>query len=181
MNRLCRLYLPLIVAFFVTGCSSIHNSIGPDRAESELRDSVEAPVELAGGESPFCAKPEMEIPVTPELVRAPEPFKVNLYFLLDKVEFTPESQVESKKVYKEIIDRDFSEIIIVGHTDTAASNAYNDALSQRRAERVQQDLINMGVPRDVIRISSEGEYRLLIATPDETVEVRNRRVEINAR
>jgi outer membrane protein OmpA-like peptidoglycan-associated protein len=39
----------------------------------------------------------------------------------------------------------------------------------------------MGVSSDVIRISSEGEYRLLIATPDETVEVRNRRVEINAR
>ena len=181
MNNLYRLYLPFIIVFSVTGCGSIHNSIGPDKMQSELRDSVEAPLELVAGESPFCAKPEIEVPAEKEIVRAPEPYIAKLYFLLDQVEFTPESKLESEQVYKKILDRHSSEITIIGHTDTAASNEYNDALSQRRAERVRQDLVEFGVSADVIRISSEGEYRLLIATPDETVEVRNRRVEINAR
>jgi outer membrane protein OmpA-like peptidoglycan-associated protein len=89
--------------------------------------------------------------------------------------------VESREIYQEILDRDFSEIVISGHTDTSASNAYNEALSLRRSQKVRQDLIDYGVPAENIRISAEGEYRLLVSTPDDTVEVRNRRVEINAR
>jgi OOP family OmpA-OmpF porin len=71
--------------------------------------------------------------------------------------------------------------MISGHTDTSASSSYNDELSRRRAERVKQDLINAGVAENTISIVSEGEHRLLVDTPDETVEVRNRRVEITLR
>ena len=76
MNNLCRLYLPFVIAFTLTGCSSIHNAIGPDKAQSDLRGSVEAPMELTGGEVPFCAKPE-------PVVEAPVPYNAKLYFLLD--------------------------------------------------------------------------------------------------
>ena len=181
MNNLYRLYLPFILAFSVTGCSSIHNSISPDKLQSELRESVEAPVELAEGESPFCIVAEIAPAPQREIVRIPEPYNAKLYFLLDQTVFTSESELESKEVYQEILKRNPNEVIISGHTDTSASNAYNDDLSQRRSERVKQDLINLGVSADVINISSEGEYRLLVSTPDETVEVRNRRVEIDLR
>jgi OOP family OmpA-OmpF porin len=181
MINLCRLSLPLLLAFVATGCSSIHNDLGPDKPRSDLRDSVEAPFQLSEGEAPFCAVPPMAIPETPKLVTAPEPFSAKLYFLLDKTEFTQESKVESREIYQDILDREFSEITISGHTDTSASNAYNEALSLRRSQRVRQDLIDAGVPARNIRISAEGEYRPLVSTPDNTVEVRNRRVEINAR
>jgi len=181
MINLCRLSLPLMLTLVATGCSSIHNSIGPEQQRSDLRDSVEAPFQLSEGESPFCNVPPMQIPETPKLVTAPEPFSAKLYFLLDKTEFTQESKVESRDIYQEILDREFSEITISGHTDTSASNAYNEALSLRRSKKVRQDLIDFGVPAENIRISAEGEYRLLVSTPDGTVEVRNRRVEINAR
>lgn len=181
MISLCRLCLPLMVTLVATGCSSIHNSIGPDKHQSDLRESVEAPVEVAAAESPFCNVPPMQLPETPKLETLPEPFSAKLYFLLDKTEYTAESKVESREIYQEILDRKFSEITISGHTDTSASNAYNEALSLRRAKKVRQELIDYGVPGDNIRISAEGEYRLLVSTPDDTVEVRNRRVEINAR
>jgi OOP family OmpA-OmpF porin len=170
-----------MLTLVATGCSPIHNTIGPEQPRSDLRDSVEAPFQLSEGESPFCHVPPMQIPETPKLVTAPEPFSAKLFFLLDKTEFTQESKVESREIYQEILDRDFSEITISGHTDTSASNAYNEALSLRRSKRVRQDLINLGVPAENIRISAEGEYRLLVSTPDGTREVRNRRVEINAR
>jgi OOP family OmpA-OmpF porin len=71
--------------------------------------------------------------------------------------------------------------VLIGHTDTSASDNYNDALSLRRAEKVKQDLIAAGVPAETIRISGRGETDLFVSTPDETVEVRNRRVEISIR
>jgi OOP family OmpA-OmpF porin len=181
MSNLCRLSLPLVFTLVATGCSSIHNTVGPDRQRSDLRESVEAPFQLSEGESPFCHVPPMQLPETPKLVTAPEPFSAKLFFLLDKTEFTDESKADSREIYQEILDREFSEITISGHTDTSASNAYNEALSLRRSKKVRQDLIDAGVPADNIRISAEGEYRLLVSTPDNTREVRNRRVEINAR
>ena len=174
MKTLCRLCLPVTFAFVLAGCSSIHNAIGPDKMQSELREAVEAPLELTGGESPFCVKPApVEIAVVP--------YNGKLYFLLDQTVFTPESLRRSETIYREVLERNSSAITIVGHTDTAASNEYNDALSQRRAEKVRQDLVERGVSADVIEISSHGEYKLEVETPDETVEVRNRRVEIHAR
>lgn len=181
MINLGRLCLPLLVSLVAAGCSPIHSTVGPDQARSDLRESVEAPYQTSGAESPFCEVPPMQIPETPKLVTAPEPFSAKLFFLLDKTEFTEESKVEAREIYQEIVDREFSEIVISGHTDTSASNAYNEALSLRRSQKVRQDLIDYGVPADNIRISAEGEYRLLVSTPDDTVEVRNRRVEINAR
>lgn len=170
-----------MLAFAATGCSSIHNDLGPDRPRSDLRDSVEAPFQLTDGEAPFCNVPPMQLPETPKLITAPEPFTAKLFFLIDQTEFTQASKAESEEIYQEIVDRQFSEITISGHTDTSASSAYNEALSLRRSKKVRQDLIDAGVPAENIRISAEGEYRLLVSTPDNTREERNRRVEINAR
>ena len=181
MINFCRFGLLSMAVLLAAGCSAIHNTIGPEKPQSDLRESVETPVQVSAGESPFCAVPPMEIPDPPKLVTAPEPFSAKLYFQLDQTTFTDESKAESEEIYQEILDRDFSEVTISGHTDTSASDAYNQALSLRRSQKVRQDLIDFGVPAQNIRISAEGEYRLLVATPDDTVEVRNRRVEINAR
>lgn len=181
MNNLYRFCLLIIVAFSMVGCSSIHTSISPDRMQSELRAAVEAPFELAAADSPFCIVPEAVLAKVQPLVRIPAPYSAKLYFLLDQTVFTAESEVESKEVYQQILKRDPSDVIISGHTDTSASYTYNNGLSQRRSEKVKQDLINLGVSAHRINISSEGEYRLLVPTPDDTREVRNRRVEINLR
>jgi outer membrane protein OmpA-like peptidoglycan-associated protein len=181
MINLRRLCVPVLLTLAASACSPIHNTLGPDKQQSDLRPSVEAPVNVASAESPFCEIGPMDIPQTPKLETLPEPFSAKLYFLLDKTEFTAESKAESRDIYQEILDREFSEIRISGHTDTAASDGYNQALSQRRAEKVRQDLISLGVPANNISITAEGEYHLLVATGDNTVEVRNRRVEINAR
>lgn len=174
MKPLHRLFSAFTVSVLVTGCSTIHNAIGPDKSQSEMRASVEAPIELTGEKIDFCIKPIVEEPP------APAPLNAKLYFLLDQTVFTPESLAKSEEIYQQVIGWDASKITIVGHTDTAASNEYNDALSQRRAEKVMNDLIERGVSKDIMDISSHGEYRLEVETPDNTVEVRNRRVEIHA-
>ena len=235
-------YKRLFIASFVgsasvlSGCSVYHNTInlmGPDKPVSELRASIEAPLNLSDAASPFCAKPVTETyMVMPEdgavgivditftdgrqatlegdyqalrllgdepetytgddaevtalfgdaLAAMPaEPYYARLYFILDKDELTADSKAEAAQIYQQITGRENVEIIIVGHTDTAASSAYNDALSLRRAEKVRQNLIDAGVAAEIIKVSGVGERDLLIETPDNTPLPENRRVEINVR
>ncbi|MCL5974936.1 MAG: hypothetical protein M1270_03790 [Gammaproteobacteria bacterium] len=54
-------------------------------------------------------------------------------------------------------------------------------MSERRAERVRQELIRRGIPDNIITTKGMGESELLIETADEVAEVRNRRVEIDVR
>lgn len=110
-----------------------------------------------------------------------EPYYAQLYFILDKDELTADSKAEAQLIYQQITGRQNVEIIIVGHTDTAASSAYNDALSLRRAEKVKQNLIDAGVDASIIKASGMGEQELLVPTPDNTAKPQNRRVEINVR
>lgn len=178
MNILLRISA-LLSALVLAGCAAN----GP---VSDMRESIEAPVQVSEGESPFCAKPEIievKLPA-PQVAAAPTPaapFSASLYFLLDQTVFTPESAREADDIYQQVRAKKADQVILIGHTDTSASNSYNDALSIRRAEKVKQDLIAAGVAADTIRISGRGETDLFVNTPDETVEVRNRRVEITIR
>jgi hypothetical protein len=65
-----------------------------------------------------------------------------------------------------------------GHTDTAGSADYNEALSERRADAVAEELVRLGVPPAAITRAGLGETELLLPTDDGVREPRNRRVEI---
>jgi outer membrane protein OmpA-like peptidoglycan-associated protein len=51
-------------------------------------------------------------------------------------------------------------------------------LSQRRAEGVSRALAARGIASEVMQLEAYGEERLMVATPDGTVERMNRRVEV---
>jgi outer membrane protein OmpA-like peptidoglycan-associated protein len=68
---------------------------------------------------------------------------------------------------------------IEGHTDTVGTKEGNQALSQARAEKVADYLEHdYGVSADRLQPVGMGEDGLLVATPDQTAEPRNRRVHI---
>jgi OmpA-OmpF porin, OOP family len=68
---------------------------------------------------------------------------------------------------------------IEGHTDTVGSSAYNKELSERRAEAVVDYIAKKyGVNPDRMQAVGMGEEGLLVATPPQTAEPRNRRVEV---
>ena len=72
-------------------------------------------------------------------------------------------------------------ILVWGYTDTAGPKAYNQRLSERRAETVARYLEGKGVSRSRMQIRGWGETNLAVQTPDNTPEQRNRRVEIRRR
>lgn len=71
-----------------------------------------------------------------------------------------------------------SRITIVGHTDTSGSPAYNQRLSEKRAEVVKDVMVQMGARADAIQTSGVGETDLAVQTADGVREPKNRRAVI---
>lgn len=68
---------------------------------------------------------------------------------------------------------------IEGHTDTVGGAELNRSLSERRAMTVRDYLAGRyGVGADRLEAVGLGESQLLVPTPDETAEARNRRVQV---
>lgn len=67
-------------------------------------------------------------------------------------------------------------LYIAGHTDTVGSTSYNFKLSQARAQSLARWFRQKGV-RIPIAYEGFGEVALLVATPDQTDEPRNRRAD----
>lgn len=186
LTNIFRILSLLLLTALVSGCSgysSAINSFGPETPTSEMREQIEAPLELAEGESPFCAKPvEPDAEMEPAIAALPpEPYRARLYFIFDTSTFTAESEIAAQKIFDEIKTRQIAEAIVIGHTDTMGSEQYNIGLSERRAERVRQELIRRGISENIITTKGMGESELLIETADEVAEARNRRVEIDVR
>jgi outer membrane protein OmpA-like peptidoglycan-associated protein len=71
-----------------------------------------------------------------------------------------------------------AKVTVAGHADTTGNNAYNMALSQRRAEAVREALLKDGINQASIAVVGRGEDQLLVSTRDGVREPKNRRVEI---
>lgn len=69
-------------------------------------------------------------------------------------------------------------VAVTGFTDTDGSPAYNQQLSLRRADAVKNALMKNGIAPQAITVNGAGEGGLLIETPDQTKNEKNRRVQI---
>jgi peptidoglycan-associated lipoprotein len=67
---------------------------------------------------------------------------------------------------------------IDGHTDPRGTDAYNQALSERRVETVREALVRAGVPAARIHTGAFGESRPACSGPNEACWQRDRRVEV---
>ena len=71
-----------------------------------------------------------------------------------------------------------SDILILGHTDSVGTDAYNKTLSVRRADAAAEYLIGQGVPRSRIGTGGLGEDEPVASNAEEAGRQRNRRVEV---
>jgi outer membrane protein OmpA-like peptidoglycan-associated protein len=109
------------------------------------------------------------------------PLHFLLYFETGGVRLTPESLALLPSILEETAKRATVDMSVIGHSDTMGSNELNDALSLKRAQLVAELLTGDGLKVDALTVESHGERNLLVPTPDETPEPRNRRVEISIR
>ncbi|MDQ8021596.1 MAG: OmpA family protein [Moraxellaceae bacterium] len=94
---------------------------------------------------------------------------------------TAESMALIPEILAEARSRASVDISVIGHTDTVQTADYNEQLALGRASAVVELLKVRGLTADSVAIESHGEHNLLIATPDNVYEPRNRRVEISIR
>lgn len=113
--------------------------------------------------------------------RPPLPARYTLFFDSGSTKLTGESQVHTEKLLDDIRKRPAPDISIDGHADTVGKEAINNSLSKERAEFIASLIKTKGVEQSAMEIQSHGEHELLIKTPDNTPEVRNRRVEVLVR
>lgn len=75
---------------------------------------------------------------------------------------------------------DFPEtnILVVGHTDSIGSDAYNKRLSERRAQSAGDFLMTQGIVRERLTLEGRGETEPVATNETETGRQQNRRVEI---
>ena len=69
-------------------------------------------------------------------------------------------------------------ILVEGHTDSTGSDAYNQQLSERRANSVRKLLVQRGVQEQRITILGYGESRPIATNATPEGRQMNRRVEI---
>jgi outer membrane protein OmpA-like peptidoglycan-associated protein len=109
------------------------------------------------------------------------PVHFTLYFRFESNELTDESRALVPEILNIVKQRAVPEVLVVGHTDTMGGLRANIDLGMTRATAVRNLLVQAGLDQSTVEATSHGESNLLIHTPDETPEPRNRRVEISVR
>ncbi|AKF06649.1 OmpA family protein [Sandaracinus amylolyticus] len=66
---------------------------------------------------------------------------------------------------------------VEGHADTRGDAEYNQELSERRAEHVRDELVELGMPSEIIEVVGYGTQRPRDTRDTEEAHARNRRVE----
>ena len=109
------------------------------------------------------------------------PERYYLYFETGGSRLTAESLALVTTILAKIADRDNPDISVVGHSDTQGKAEANAVLAYQRASTIATMLRQRGMQPASLSIESHGESNLLVPTPDDTPEPRNRRVEITIR
>ena len=150
--------------------------------EQKLTQASQATL-LNGSGTSFVVSPEqLQKDFGSALAASPVlPEQFLLYFESGGAALTAESEKLLLEVVARAQVRKSVDISVIGHSDTQGKAESNEALALQRAQSIAGRLGGLGIVGTAITIESHGERNLLIATPDETVEPRNRRVEITLR
>ena len=102
-----------------------------------------------------------------------------VYFPFDQYILTPEAQAVVTEAANYASGGHATKVVVVGHTDTSGSPAYNTRLSERRAKAVADALVGAGVAQTALSVDWKGETQPAVQTGDGVKEPLNRRSTID--
>jgi outer membrane protein OmpA-like peptidoglycan-associated protein len=102
----------------------------------------------------------------------------HLKFEFDKADLRqPDRELLSRIAGIILTSHDYT-ISVNGHTDDVGSEAYNKALSQRRAQAVRDYLVKAGLPPAIMTVEGHGKSLPLVKGTSDAARAKNRRVEL---
>ena len=105
----------------------------------------------------------------------------DLLFATDSATLRPDLQQDLRVIATNLVNYPRSDVIVVGHTDNTGSAAYNQTLSERRAQSVAQVLRGQGVASNRIQTIGRGLTQPVATNATPEGRRQNRRVEISIR
>ncbi|MGE0741927.1 MAG: OmpA family protein [Hyphomonadaceae bacterium] len=136
------------------------------------------------------AAPAAPLPPPPPVVQAPPPpppppvvaacptSEFVVYFEWDRSNLNQAALETIDAAVNRARQCNVSGVVVVGHTDTSGSTAYNQGLSERRASVVRDALVARGIAAGSITSQARGETELARATRDGVREPLNRRTAV---
>ena len=118
-------------------------------------------------------EPAPELPPEPLILRVPR----TIHFALDKSTISTESAAIMDEIITVLNEYPFITVELEGHTDPRASNAYNQALGERRALAARNYLLQQGIAPERMRIRSFGETQRVSSGTGRIDYARDRRTE----
>jgi OOP family OmpA-OmpF porin len=101
-----------------------------------------------------------------------------VYFDFDKATIKPEGKVVLNEAAALLQKHERVVVEVGGHTDSVGSEAYNQGLSERRADAVRDYLMSKGVKASRLTARGYGESRPVASNDTEEGRAENRRVEL---
>lgn len=115
-----------------------------------------------------------------EVVRIPTGISITFYqavlFAFDSAELS-DAALKSLQFFAESMNRyTGTDVLVIGHTDAVGAEAYNQALSERRAESVATFIKQQSVASERVQMMGLGESKPIAPNDTEEGRQRNRRV-----
>jgi OOP family OmpA-OmpF porin len=115
--------------------------------------------------------PPVSAPVPPpQPAPAPQPIRIalsaDMLFDFDSAQLRPAGRDSLEGLVRDLRGIDYEVVIISGHTDRIGSEAYNQALSERRANTVRTFLTSNGIPASSVRAAGYGKSQP-VTTPQQ--------------
>ena len=125
------------------------------------------------------------LPEKPAAALAAEREFEHVLFPYDRAELTARARQildAATPVINQLIERYPNlEVDVSGHTDSRGTDAYNQALSERRALAVKEYLVRKGIAASRVSANSYGETRPVATNETDAGRAQNRRAEVRTR
>ena len=131
-----------------------------------------------------CCRRRRRPPAPPPPAAAPKPaaqkvtYAADTFFDFDKSVIKPEGKAKLDDLVDKTKGIALEVIIAVGHTDNIGTDAYNQKLSERRANAVKDYLVSKGIEKNRVYTEGKGEKQPIASNSTAEGRAKNRRTEI---
>lgn len=108
----------------------------------------------------------------------PASVTLHLHFAFDSSVIPVSDYPEVEKLAKIMKENPPAKAVIIGHTDSVGTDAYNQALSERRSKALGDKLIENSIAADRIETSGKGEKEPVASNTTAQGRAENRRIEV---